>query len=161
MTQQELMQLLHYDPVTGKFTWLQPTTKQIKAGDEAGFCAGQYVQIRIKGVLYYAHRLAVLYMTGTMPPMLVDHDNRKKSDNRWDNLKAVTPLTNTRNACLSKNNSSGINGVVWDAKKKKWMARITINRANKFLGYFHDITDATTARRAAEIAHGFHPNHGR
>lgn len=161
MTQDELKKLLHYCPITGAFTWVTRPSNRVKIGDVAGFIAtDSYVFIRIAGTLYYAHRLAFLYMTGAWPADLVDHDNHTRSDNRWSNLKAANSLQNTQNAALSKNSTSGINGVLWDTRKKKWMAHITINHKKKFLGYFDEIGAAASARKAADSAFGFHPNHG-
>jgi len=161
MTQQELMALLHYEPMTGIFTWKVRPSNRVKVGDVAGYASGEYIFIRIKGKLHYAHRLAILYMTGVMPPELVDHDNRVKSDNRWDNLKDATPTQNMQNTAMSKNNTSGVTGVGWDKAKKAWCASITVNYKKLFLGYFDDIPAATEVRLAAEHLHGFHPNHGK
>lgn len=161
MNQEKLKELLHYDPVTGDFTWRVKPAKQIPIGAKAGYTAKDgYVFIRITGTLHYAHRLAFLYMTGAFPNSLVDHNNRVRNDNRWNNLVDSTHTQNMRNCTRSKNNSSGVNGVLWDRKKNKWMAQITVNYKKKFLGYFDDIPTAAAARLAANTLHGFHTNHG-
>ena len=161
MTQEELHKLLEYKPITGEFFWKIKPAKQIPIGALAGYTAKNgYTFIRISGVLYYAHRLAVLYMTGAFPKHLVDHDNRVRSDNRWINLIPATYQDNQRNAGMSLNNTSGVTGVGWDKKKQRWYARITVNAKGRFLGYFDNIPDAAAARKAAERALGFHPNHG-
>lgn len=161
MTQDELKALLDYDPLTGVFTWKVKPCTWVYVGDVAGHTARSgYIQIRIAGTLYYGHRLAFLYMTGAWPTHLVDHDNRNRGDNRWTNLLAATELQNMRNCARSKNNTSGVNGVLWDRQKNRWMAHITINHKKKFLGYFDNIPDATTAREAANKLYGFHTNHG-
>lgn len=161
MTQQELMALLDYCPVTGVFTWKLRTAHRIQVGDIAGSTQPSgYITVRVAGVLYYAHRLAVLYMTGTWPVGLVDHNNRVRHDNRWSNLKLATAQENQRNAGKSKNNTSGVTGVIWDRRRKRWFAQITIDRKSRFLGYFDDISSAALARKAAECVHNFHPNHG-
>jgi hypothetical protein len=161
MEQAELKTLLSYDPLTGKFTWKVKPCTWINVGDEAGHVARNgYIQIRLGGTLYYGHRLAFLYMKGVWPPKLVDHDNRNRSDNSWTNLLEASELQNMRNCTRSKNNSSGVNGVLWDRQKNKWMAHITVNYKKKFLGYFDDIPAAAAARAAANTLHGFHANHG-
>lgn len=37
ITQDELKELLHYDPDTGIFTWIKPNSFRMKIGDEAGW----------------------------------------------------------------------------------------------------------------------------
>lgn len=112
MTQQELMDILHYCPTTGVFTWKKQIGNRVIVGSTAGHLAtGGYIQIRIYGTLYYGHRLAFLYMTGAWPTNIIDHDNRNRADNRWANLVATTRLANMRNCARSKNNTSGVNGV--------------------------------------------------
>ena len=160
MTQEELKEILEYRPDTGEFFWKVKTSLRVEVGKRAGYQRGGYVFIRIKRKLYYAHRLAFLYMTGSWPTHFVDHDNRIRSDNRWSNLKEVSALQNARNASLSKNNTSGTNGVHWDKAKEAWAAVITVERKTKFLGYFDNIPAAASARKIAEQLHGFHPTHG-
>ena len=65
-----------------------------------------------------------------------DHKNRNGLDNRRENLRACTPLQNSRNRGISKNNISGFKGVSFIASINKWRARITANGKSKFLGYF-------------------------
>lgn len=161
MTQQELMDILHYCPTTGIFTWKVQATSRVSVGEVAGYISADgYVQIRIDRTLHYGHRLAFLYMTGAWPTNLVDHDNRNRSDNRWENLVSADGLQNRRNCSLSKSNTSGVNGVLWAKQQNKWMARITVNYKRKFLGYFDDIPSAAAARETANALYGFHHNHG-
>lgn len=59
MTQEELKQLLHYDPDTGDFTW-RLTQGRKTAGDKAGslHCGHGYWCIGFMYKVYLAHRLA-------------------------------------------------------------------------------------------------------
>jgi hypothetical protein len=95
LTQQILKERLSYDPQTGKFLWIKPTVSNIKAGATAGGVnkGHGYHVIRLYGKLYLAHRLAWFYMTGEWPIEL-DHINRIKHDNRWDNLRKATRSQN-------------------------------------------------------------------
>ena len=60
-----------------------------------------------------------LHITLMNPPKgyVVDHINRLKWDNRFDNLKIVSYSQNIQNSGIRKNNSSGIKGVsyYWDS----------------------------------------------
>jgi hypothetical protein len=86
-------------PETGQF--LRTTARRGRpAGTQLGSLDAEgYRTIAIDGVLYKAHRLAVLYMTGGMPPshLPVDHANRMRDDNRWSNLRVVTATENIAN----------------------------------------------------------------
>ena len=161
ISQSELKQMLHYCPETGVFTRLLR-----KQGAAQGSVAGcitvdGYIHIRINEKNYKAHRLAFLYMTGSWPDDQIDHINGRKDDNRFINLRSVSGSINSKNQKKPKNNSSGSVGVYWMKKTSNWMARICINNKLLFLGNFDNFFDAVCARRAAELQHNFHPNHGR
>jgi hypothetical protein len=143
LTQERLKVLLHYDPETGIFTRLVQTGSRTRVGDVAGGVnVHGYRQVGVCGRLYYAHRLAWLYMTGEWPPHHTDHINGDRDDNRWPNLRLATHAQNLANSRKSKNNTSGLKGVSWDARKRKWFAQITVSRRHHFLGYFDDPTSA-------------------
>lgn len=48
------------------------------------------------------------------------------------------------------NNTSGIKGVTWDKRKKKWKAQICLKRTQYNLGTYDNIEDAAKARKEAE-----------
>ena len=48
----------------------------------------------------------------------------------------------------------------WRKDKRKWQAKIRVNKKFIHLGYFNDILDAELARKKAEEEYGFHDNHG-
>ena len=119
LTQARLRELLHYDPETGVFAWINPTNKSIKKGDIAGSINGQgYREIKIDYKQYNASRLAWLYMHGYFPEHEVDHRNRIRGDGRWENLRHTSHSCNMRNKSIYKNNKSGIAGVIWH--KRQW-----------------------------------------
>lgn len=111
MTQDELKELLHYDPKTGFFTRLK-TSGISKAGSVVGYPTERgWVRFKVKGKHHRAHRLAFLYMTGEVPEE-VDHKNGIKTDNRWSNLRAATRSQNAANTPSKKNANTGYRGVV-------------------------------------------------
>src|SRR5882757_2524557 len=97
MTLEGLLQVLRYEPVTGRFYWRIHTKGHggpICPGDLAGhiLTPSRPILIGYAGRIYRAHRLAWLYMTGTfpLPGMEVEHHDANKHNNRWSNLFAVS-----------------------------------------------------------------------
>ena len=156
---------LHYNQETGVFTWIV-SRAGVKKGKIAGSCnrAG-YIQIRICGASYYAHRLAWLYVNGEFPADQIDHINRDKSDNRIENLRAVTTHENHKNMPIQSNNTSGFTGVIWQSVNKCWRAVIKVKGRDINLGSFGGGLEgkmlAAAARKNAEELYGFDGNHGR
>lgn len=165
LTQSRLKELLSYDPDTGVFRRRVRTSPRIMLGDIAG-CTGrytksiQYRKICVDTKLYFAHRLAFLYMTGSWPVDGVDHIDRDGLNNRWLNLRPASQVTNMQNASLRKDNTSGVVGVCWSKRRNEWLARIVVNRQVIFLGWYDTLAEAADARKAAERKYGFHSNHG-
>ena len=162
ISQETLKEFLHYDPLTGIFTWIKRNSNCIKIGDIAG-CIDVYgyLLIGIKGKLYRAHRLAFLYMDGKFPTEQSDHINHVRSDNRWVNIRYVTQKENGKNQKKGKNNKSGVTGVHWDKSKNKWCAGIKIDHKYKHLGYHSNWFEAVCIRKSADHKYGFHENHGK
>ena len=163
ITQEELKAMLHYDDATGVFTWRQAArNNSIPAGSKAGAVnTNGYLRIEIKGRIYMAHRLAWLYVTGSWPNGLIDHIDRCKTNNRYSNLRAAKPTENSWNCKKFSTNTSGVKGVSWHKKNRKWYARI--NNAGKeiHVGTFDTPDAAVTAVIAArEAIHGQFANHG-
>lgn len=83
---------------------------------------------------------------------LVDHKHggNTRNDNRKNNLRVCTRQENNRNKKPKLNTKSGVTGVVWHNKNKKWIAQITVNYKTIYLGSFENKEDAINARKEAE-----------
>lgn len=137
--QYRVKQLLNYDPDTGVFTWLVSNGRR-KSGSVAGsFESNGYLQIKIDGIQYMAHRIAWIYMYGCWPDGMLDHKDRNKINNRIENLRIATPQQNQQNHGLSSRNKSGVKGVCWHKERGKWLAQINIGRKNIHIGRFDDL----------------------
>lgn len=159
LNQEKLKELVHYDPETGLLTRkTRFGTRQI--GDVMGknWCVG-YVRVSLLCERYSAHRLAFLYMEGRWPKS-IDHINHIRTDNRWINLREVDQAENTKNIKLSSRNKSGVTGISWDRRCKKWFACLRTGGKTKYLGVFSDKFEAICARKSADNKYGFHSNHG-
>jgi hypothetical protein len=160
ITQQKLMEELHYNENTGVFTRLKTRTSA-KKGTVAGGVSGKgYIDIRLFGKRHKAHRLAFLYTHGYMPEQ-VDHINHDKQDNRICNLRDSNNIENCMNRTKYKSNKSGVAGVSWHKRDKVWTAQIKVNFRQINLGSFMNKEDAVLARQEAEVLYGFHTNHGK
>lgn len=143
LTYERLKEKIHYDPETGKFTRTWPDhNRKVGRLDKDG-----YLAIAIDRVKHRAGRLAWLYMTGKHPDesMHVDHINRIRDDNRWENLRLLTPQDNRAHRVVTrKPPASGVTGVYWDGRKNKWVVQLFRNRKVHYGGY-HSTIDAAAA----------------
>jgi hypothetical protein len=120
-----------------------------------------YLQSHILGSRYLAHRVVWLLHYGKWPTGHLDHINGIRSDNRAVNLREVSYAENSKNHRPHKTNTSGVMGVVWHKRDKKWQAGIMVSGKTIHLGQFTEKADAVSARKQAEKDYGFHENHGR
>ena len=118
-----------------------------------------YYRVRIKDTQYAVHRLIWLWMTGNLP-VQIDHIDHVRSNNVWANLREAAHTENMLNKGKYSNNKTGVTGVWYETRCRKFKAFIKTPSGNKHLGYFDTIEEATTARKAAEVQYGYHVNHG-
>lgn len=156
--QAALKRVLDYDPDTGVFRW-RVRGFRIAPGRVAGNLNRGYRRICIHGESYWAHRLAWLYMTGGWPEPGLDHINRHPDDNRWSNLRLATHAQNCKNRGKRSDSTSGVTGVSWYARDRKWRAYIFVDGKLINLGYYRDFDDARLARerRTKELFGAFAP----
>ena len=161
LTLSRLKEVLHYNPKTGVFTnRITRCNRAIKGTVTGCVNPNGYLLIQIDGTLYRAHRLAYFYENGRWPPADLDHRNGVRDDNRIKNLRPATKSINNKNAKLRKDSTTGVCGVYFDKRRKKYRAQIMIDGKHISLGCYTLFEDAVAARKAAEIEHNFHPNHG-
>lgn len=155
---ERLKSLLTYTPETGFFVRNIALSARYPAGTIAGSVnALGYVQVRIDGKNYTAHRLAFLYMDGAWPEDDVDHINGVRNDNRWVNLRPAVRRVNCENRRTprSDNISSGVLGVSKDGHplKKPYRATIQTNGKSIRVGYFATADEAHAAYVQAKRKH--------
>lgn len=142
LTQERLRELLHYDPETGIFTWLE-TRRNRKKGAVAGQINNLgYVKIKVEGKTYAAHRLVFLYMTGAWPKGEVDHRGLNKSDNRWSELRESD--RSKQRANTPSKTRLGPKGVFL-RESGRYGAQVKCKGKNLYLGTFDKMEDAAAA----------------
>lgn len=170
-----LRTVLTYDAQTGDFYFLarprelfqsQRSCSSWKSRFEGKKAFGKpkkngYLRTSILGLTYYAHRLAWALHYGEWPVAEIDHINGDRADNRIINLRSVSHVENCRNLSKPINNTSGVIGVSWSASREKWVAYIDDAKGRIPLGRFTEFHEAVIARKAAETALRYHPNHGK
>src|SRR5882672_10833409 len=116
---ERVRELFNYDPKEGKLRW-RVDRIQMKAGDIAGSVrrGHGYIQVSVDGVIYRAHRIIWLWMTGEPPAERLDHKDLACAENSWANLRQATLSQNAANSLAHFDSMSGIKGVHWDARRQ-------------------------------------------
>jgi len=142
---------MSYDPNQGIITWKKKPSTNVSVGSIAGkLLPTGYRHIRFKQKSWYAHRLAWYIHTGMDPiGWTVDHINRNKDDNRFENLRLACQYEQNGNTNLRSDNTSGIKGVTWAKARKKWEAKIHRQSKTYMLGRFQTQEEAAVAYQKA------------
>lgn len=100
----------------------------------------------IEGKRHFTTILAHRVINKTPYGIITDHINGNTLDNRKKNLRSVTCSQNSRNRKYGSNNTSGLIGVVWSRKSKKWQAQIGVDGSQYYLGVYEDPLEAALVR---------------
>jgi hypothetical protein len=140
-----LREHLDYNPDTGVFRWKQARGHMVK-GSIAGTIANTgYRRLHVFRKQYSAHRVAFAFIHNRWPKPVCDHINGDSLDNRIFNLREATTAGNSQNCRKPKNNTSGIKGVSWHKKDKRWQAQIRVNYKPYYCGNFKTLEEAALA----------------
>ena len=143
-----LKECLSYDPCTGLFVWIKPSSRRVHVGDVAGNkMAHGYITIRIDGCAMLAHRAAWAITYGVWPTHEVDHINRIRDDNRIVNLREATRSLNARNSPARVTNRLGVKGV--RKKYNRYIASIWVDGRANVIGRYNTAEKAGAAYEAA------------
>jgi hypothetical protein len=143
ITQEYLREIFDYKD--GNLYWKKP-----KRSDLLGKIAGgidpttKYFNVKIDNKKYKNHRLIFLYHYGFLPKCL-DHIDGNPQNNCIENLRKATYLQNSYNTKLPSTNKSGVKGVCWDKIRKKWVARVSFQYKEHFIGHFDKLDKAKVA----------------
>lgn len=171
----DLWELLNYDFETGKLWWKPRDRKWFKSvgswkawnshyANKEAFTythVGGYKHGLILRKQYKAHQVTWAMCFGEWPVFNIDHIDGDTANNKIENLRHVSHAENMKNYKRPVTNTSGVSGVSFHKRTKKWQVQIRHNDRIKYIGVFTDFEEAVRVRKQAEIDYGYHPNHGR
>lgn len=147
LTPERLREFLVYNQQTGVFT-RRKNHGTAKEGEVAGWLEPHgYIKISIAGRKYYAHRCAILFVTGKWPDQCVDHIDGNRANNSYENLRCVDHKTNLQNLrCARSDNKTGVLGVCFNVGAGKYMAECKGDSGKRqYLGLFNTVDEASAA----------------
>ncbi len=111
------------------------------------YYAARTVRVNGRKVTIWMHR----EINKTPDGMLTDHLNGDGLFNRRHNLRAASHQDNMINCGRHVTGSSKYRGVSWHKRLNRWIAQITVDYKNVWIGSFHteeDARDAYETKRA-------------
>ena len=108
-----------------------------------------YIEVNLNKTRYKAHRLIYKIHTG-IEPNQIDHINRIRHDNRFENLRSVTHLQNCENRSISKKNISGHTGIT--PILTGWRAQGYLNGKTIHIGHYRTLEEAIAAKKEWDAA---------
>lgn len=180
-------EILDYDKDTGKVTWKPrkihhthwppasaKTFNTRNAGKEAGYHRKvqnrDYTRHEIKlpqegqstgTKSFIVARVIWAWMTGEWPEKgyYIDHIDQDPTNNRWDNLRLVSPAENGQNYRRRKDNTSGVTGVSYDSARGLWKHDSQFNKI-RYVSMHNTQEDAIAHRIFLSKYLGFSDYHG-
>ncbi len=146
LTHERLLKLITYDPDTGLFK-RNPVLNNPRPSFPAGRLMGTYWVVKVDGVEYKASRLAWFYMTKKWPVEKVDHKDRNRVNNRWENLREATNSQNMSNDRRLLP-TCGVRGVE-RTKHGTYRVRIRDGHKKKHIGTYSNLEEAEKAFKRA------------
>ena len=134
--------------------WRVNRGNNLVKGKEVGSLDGHgYYSAEFEQKAYKTHRIIYFLKTGVDPEeKRVDHIDTNPSNNKISNLRLATNKQNGDNRKKGKNNTSGVTGVFWCKRKKRYKPSIRCDGKLLNLGSFikSDKDKAIAVRIAAE-----------
>lgn len=103
-----------------------------------------YLSVKYKNKSYRVHRIIWAMHRGDTQ-LQIDHINRCRSDNRIENLRAVTNKENSQNQLRFRKG-----GVTWDKTNSRWR----VSWRGKYLASTKDKFEAWCIRKSREVSYG-------
>jgi hypothetical protein len=157
-----LSDFLEYDPLIGIFRWAKKTAPSCFDGwfvpKDVGKGAGS---IDVFGHRYICTHLAWLLYWGVWPTYEIDHIDGNSQNHKIDNLRDVPHGINMQNMKRKKHNKTGVSGVSFHKKDKRFVVYLSVSGKTKRFGSYKTIEEASARRDEVCKELGFHENHGK
>lgn len=141
----------------GKLIWVDPLSTKIKPGSMAG-CVNStgYVIIYMKNgrgshINVAAHHIVWFLFTGEWPTGQLDHIDRNRTNNRFENLREASPSQNGYNRAANRANRLGEKGITFEVGS--FRVRLVAKGVTKNIGRFKTLEEAIEARDKALLEH--------
>lgn len=142
MIKEEILRSYKYDCSTGGFLW--SSTKMHIKRTPGHFASNGYLRLRFRDRYFPAHHLVWAIETGSLPSSQIDHIDGDRLNNRFSNLREVSPIENSQNQRYAhKTSKSGLLGA--SPSGKAWRAQIKVNKKSIHLGSFNTPDEAHSA----------------
>lgn len=168
LTYEEAIKFFRYDKETGKLYW-KINRGGRKINDEVGTIGStktnKYRITKINYVNYKIHRIIWLMTYGKFPNNCIDHIDGNSLNNKLENLREATYLTNNKNHPIRITNKSGHNRITIVENKHLGTRYRVTGRNNKdrecSLGTFDTLEKAIQVRKEYEIKNNYSFEHGK
>ena len=116
-----------------------------------GGYAAREVQLNYNRTIIFMHHVVAERMGWKVRKGQIDHQNRKRTDNRRSNLRQITLSQQSRNTSYPLG-ESGVRGVCRNGNG--WRGYLTDTKIRHYTGTYPTIQQAAKARRALERYYG-------
>lgn len=153
LTREDLVERFYYDANTGVFTHLTSLGKAVKGAAAGRRDKDGYVILGLKNIEVSAHQCAWMLMTGRWPEHEIDHENTKRDDNRWSNLRKADRSQNCMHQTGWVNKKSGLPRCVFSSKRGNYRVICReYGKATTVGSSFSTVEQAVAARDAYEAS---------
>lgn len=112
------------------------------------------IRMRSNRKMILMHRI-ILERMGFTNFKQSDHKDCNGLNNQRSNLRPANHSQNSRNCRKHCDNTSGLKGVCWNSRRRKWVAQISVNGNYEFIGHYDSkISAAREYNKAAKKYHG-------
>lgn len=145
--------LFRYDSESGRLYRIRCSDGiEVNSEEEAAYInSNGYMQISITDSnktkkTFKAHHICYYIHTSEEPLSIVDHIDGDRLNNRADNLRLVSEQVNARNRKMRNDNTSGITGISYNRRMKKWRCTYYLDDGKRKNLYFDTKEEALQAR---------------